>query len=265
LIELLVVIAVIAILLAILLPALAAARQTARASACAMNVRSVAQAIHMYQDENRDRGPHWSAWQTYHGDTDMPDPNDTPGPGWAELIEPYVSTMDAFACPGRPKMLTAGGVPAIKVAFFLQSRYTAFRNGGALYTSLNVPEVQFGDRFVLLGDATNPVLFSRPYGDSVKSPNVDPDDARWQAVFYENERRPHSGGKYSDGGGGSGSSGAVDPTQPVGGGNAGSQRSSGEGASNLGFMDGHVGLFGSYVPSRMTWHGSQMKAWGEVH
>jgi prepilin-type processing-associated H-X9-DG protein len=261
----LVVITVIAVLLGLLLPALAGARQTARGSACSMNVRSVAAAIHMYQDENKDRGPHWSAWQTYHGDSDMPDPNDTPGLGWAELVEPYVTTMDAFLCAGRPKMMTVKGVPAIKVAFFLQSRYTAYRNGGALYTSLNVPEVQFGDKFVLLGDATNPVLFSRPYGDSIKSPNVDPDDARWQAVFYANERRPHSGGKYADGGGGSGSSGAVDPTQPVGGGNAASTASRGEGAANLGFMDGHVGLWGAYVKSAMSWDGNGMRAWGDVH
>lgn len=264
LIELLVVIAVIAILVAIVLPALAGARQTARGSACAMNVRSTSAAIHMYQDAWRDRGPHWSAWQTYRGDSDMPDPNDTPGPGWAELVEEHVSTPEAFLCAGRPKVTTSAGVPAIRVAFFLQSRYTAFRRGGAMYTSLNVPEVQFADRFVLTGDATNPVLFSRPYGDSVKSPNVDPDDARWQAVFYEGERRPHSGGKYNDGGGGSGSSGAIDPNAPGGGGNLASERSSGEGAANLGFMDGHVGLWAGFVRGRMTWHGSQMKSWGEV-
>jgi len=264
LVELLVVIAVIAILIALILPALGGARATARTASCAANVHSVAQALAMYTEENRERGPHWSAWQTYHGDSDMPDPNDTPGPGWAELVEPYVQTMDAYLCAGRPKALRDNGEPAIKVAFFLQSRFTAARNNHALYTSLNVPEVQFGDRFVTLGDATNPVLFSRPYGDSVKAPNVDPDDARWQAVFYPNERRPHAAGKYNDGGGGSGSTGAVDPTQPVGGGNAASSIDRGEGASNIGFIDGHVGLFNGYTPGRMTWHGWQMRAWGDV-
>ena len=258
LVELLVVIAVIAILIALLLPSLKGARETARAGGCLSNIRSVAQAITIYSDENHERGPHWSGWQTYHGDTDMPDPNDTPGPGWAELIEPHVQTMQAFIDPAR-------NVPAIKVAFFLQSRFTSARNNHQLYTSLNVPDVQFADRFVLLGDATNPVLFSRPYGDSIKSPNVDPDDARWQAVFYPNERRPHSAGKYADGGGGSGSPAGVDPSQPVGGGNLDTSIVSGEGAANIGFIDGHAGLFSRYDPARMTWSGWQMKSWKDTY
>jgi prepilin-type N-terminal cleavage/methylation domain-containing protein/prepilin-type processing-associated H-X9-DG protein len=258
LIELLVVIAIIAVLIGILLPVLKGARESGRVGACGSNIRGVAQALTMYADENRERGPHWSGWQTYHGDSDMPDPDDTSGPGWAELIEPHVQTMEAFTDPSRK-------LAAIRVAYFLQSRYTAVRNGHRLYTSLNVPDVQFGDRFVLTGDATNPVLFSRPYGDSIKAPNVDPDDARWQAVFYPNERRPHSAGKYTDGGGGSGSSGAIDPTQPGGGGNLASNGMRGEGAANIGFIDGHVGLYQQYSPGRMTWHGSQMKGWAEVN
>lgn len=264
LVELLVVIAVIAVLVAILLPALAGARATARNTACASNVRSVVQAMTMYAEESRERGPHWSAWQTYKGDSEFPDGNDTPGLGWAELVEPYVQTMDAFGCAGRGRMLTDGGQNAVRVAFFLQSRFTAARNAQQFYTSLNVPEVQFSDRFVLTGDATNAVLFSRPYGDSVKAPNVDPDDARWQAVFYPNERRPHAAGKYADGGGGSGSSGAIDPSQPVGGGNLASAIARGEGGANIGFMDGHVGLFGAFSPAKMTWHGWQMRGWAQV-
>jgi prepilin-type N-terminal cleavage/methylation domain-containing protein/prepilin-type processing-associated H-X9-DG protein len=258
LIELLVVIAIIAILMALLLPSLKGAREAARAGVCGSNIRSVIQAITMYADENRERGPHWSGWQTYHGDSDIPDPTDSPGLGWAELIEPHVQTMEAFTDPSRK-------MAAIKVAYFLQSRFTSARNRHQLYTSLNVPDIQFSDRFVLVGDGTNPVLFARPYGDSTKSPNVDPDDARWQAVFYPNERRPHSAGKYADGGGGSGSPGGVDPTQPVGGGNAATTIVSGEGASNIGFIDGHVGLFKSYIPGRMTWHGSHMKGWADAY
>lgn len=56
------------------------------------------------------------------------------------------------------------------MAYFLQSRYTASKNAGRLYTSLNVPDVQFGDRFVLTGDATNPVLFAvvRGFGEAAE-------------------------------------------------------------------------------------------------
>jgi prepilin-type N-terminal cleavage/methylation domain-containing protein/prepilin-type processing-associated H-X9-DG protein len=265
LIELLVVIAVIAVLIGILLPALAGARATARGSACASNVRSVAAGMLMYSEENKERGPHWSAWQTYQGNETG---DDTPGPGWAELVEPYLSTMDGYLCAGRPKVVRGDGERALRVAFFLQSRYTAARTGHAFYRSLNVPEVQFGDKFVLSGDATNPALFAAPYGDSPKAANVDPDDARWQAVFYANERRPHAMGKYADGGGGSGSTGAVDPNNPVNpgsGGNAASGISSGEGGANIGFIDGHVAMFGAFAPARMTWHGFAMKAWGAVN
>lgn len=264
LIELLVVIAVIAVLIGILLPVLAGARATARGTSCAINVRSVSAAMQMYSEENKERGPHWSAWQTYQGDGTG---DDTPGPGWAELVEPHLSTMEAFACAGRPRRTRPDGQGALKVAFFLQARFTASRTGGQFYKGLNVPEVQFGDKFVLTGDGTNPALFSAPYGDSPKAPNVDPDDARWQAVFYANERRPHAAGKYADGGGGSGATGGVDPNNPVSpgtGGNAASGIASGEGGANIGFIDGHVALFSAFVPSRMTWHGFAMKGWGEV-
>jgi prepilin-type N-terminal cleavage/methylation domain-containing protein len=55
LIELLVVIAVIALLIGILLPSLGKARETARTVACAVNLRSVGQASHMYGNDNDDR------------------------------------------------------------------------------------------------------------------------------------------------------------------------------------------------------------------
>jgi prepilin-type N-terminal cleavage/methylation domain-containing protein len=261
-VELLVVIAIIGVLLAILLPALKGAREHSRAGACAANLRSLGQALTMYADDHRERGPHWSAWHTYQGDGTG---DDTPGPGWAELVEPDLRTLGALLCPGRPRVLRTAGTapePAVRVAYFLQSRFTALRNAGRLYTSLNVPEVQLADRFVLAGDGTNPTLFSAPYGDSPKAPNVDPDDARWQAVFYAGERRPHAAGKYADGGGGSGSPGAIDPDNPaVPGGNPASTITRGEGAATLVFGDGHVGLFGQFDRARMTWHGWEMRDW----
>jgi prepilin-type N-terminal cleavage/methylation domain-containing protein/prepilin-type processing-associated H-X9-DG protein len=53
LIELLVVIAIIAILVSILLPALAAARQESRAVKCAVNMRTIAQGVAVYETDNR--------------------------------------------------------------------------------------------------------------------------------------------------------------------------------------------------------------------
>src|SRR5215468_608310 len=53
LIELLVVIAIIAILVAILLPALGAARAESRATKCAVNMRTIAQGVAVYETDNR--------------------------------------------------------------------------------------------------------------------------------------------------------------------------------------------------------------------
>jgi prepilin-type N-terminal cleavage/methylation domain-containing protein/prepilin-type processing-associated H-X9-DG protein len=53
LVELLVVIGIIALLIAILLPALAKARSSARTVACASNLRSIVQGMHLYATQNK--------------------------------------------------------------------------------------------------------------------------------------------------------------------------------------------------------------------
>ncbi|QQS10430.1 MAG: prepilin-type N-terminal cleavage/methylation domain-containing protein [Phycisphaerales bacterium] len=219
LIELLVVIAIIALLIGLLLPALATARSTARATKCTVNVRSVTQVLAAYADDFRETFPHWSAWQTYHGDGSTNE--DTPGPGWAELLEPYMGTMEAFTCAARTN-------PPLPVAFFLQSRYTAHLHGQVFYRSLRLPQVFTTDAFVMTGDATHESLLHEPYGTPHRVPNMDPDDARWQAVFYPGEKRPHMG------------------------------------LSNLGFIDGHAGRFKEFDRIRMTWDGRDHKSWDQV-
>ncbi|MGH7132979.1 MAG: type II secretion system protein, partial [Phycisphaerales bacterium] len=178
LIELLVVIALIALLIGILMPALAGARRAARTTKCLANVRSVSQSLTMYANAARDRFPHWSAWQTYHGDGSSSE--DTPGAGWVELMEPQVSTLEMFQCASRRQ----GDLP---VAFFLQSRYTSLLHNAQFFTSISMPQVHFASEFVLMGDATNKSLLAAPYGTPHLVHNYDPDDARWQAVFYPGE------------------------------------------------------------------------------
>jgi hypothetical protein len=226
LIELLVVIAIIAILSAILLPAIGSVRATARTRKCSVNQRSVAQAFQLYAADNKEYFPHWSSWQTYHGNGTG---EDTAGPGWAELVEPYVDSFEVFKDPAR-------NLPELTVAFFIQARFTAAQTQHKFYQSLHAPDVKLTSQFVMLGDGTNPNLYAAPYGSSHTQPNVDPDDARWQAVFYPKEKRPHPG-KSSDG----------------------------EGATNLAFFDGHVSEFKQFEADLLTWHGNRMLPWAQVY
>lgn len=225
LIELLVVIAIIAVLIGMLMPALAAAREAARTVKCSANVRTVAMAMTSYSNDNRENFPHWSAWRTYHGDGSSNE--DTQGPGWAELLEPNLGTMEAFTCAARVS-------DKLPVAYFLQSRYTASLTGGQFYRSLRWSQVQLTSMFVLTGDGTNVSLYAAPFGEPHLVPNVDPDDARWQAVFYAGEKRPHKG------------------PAPAGG-------------ANIGFLDGHVSFEGADDRARMSWHGRKMQGWAETH
>ncbi|MDP1661811.1 MAG: prepilin-type N-terminal cleavage/methylation domain-containing protein [Phycisphaerales bacterium] len=224
LIELLVVIAVIALLVGILLPALAGAREAARTTKCLSNCRSVQIALTTYATDARDKFPHWSAWQTLDGDGSSNE--DTPGKGWAELVQPNLETWEVMECPSRR-------MASIKVAYFLQSKFLGSITQYRFYQSLSWPQVHITDKFVLTGDATNPYLFAAPYGGPHQVPNVDPDDAREPATLYAGEkgREPHKGG-------GAGSA--------------------------IGFLDGHTATFKAYERSAMTWHGSEMKSWDEV-
>ncbi|MFZ4575159.1 MAG: type II secretion system protein [Phycisphaerales bacterium] len=226
LIELLVVIAVIATLIGILLPALGGARESSRATKCKTNVRTLAQSLQVYAGDHREIFPHWSAWQVYGGDGFSNE--DTPGPGWAELLEPYLDPqvtgrLDAFKCPTRLR-------DEIAVAYFLQSRYTSSLVGIHFRRSIRLSQIEFSSQFVLTGDATNPYLFAGPYGGPHRVPNVDPDDAREPATLYDGEgdRVPHKAG------------------------------------SMLGYLDAHVEPAKKYESGKMTWHGRAMKSWEEM-
>ena len=64
LVELLVVIGIIALLVSILLPALATAREQAQRTACLSNLRSLGQAVAVYQAEHKGVYPPLSSWAT---------------------------------------------------------------------------------------------------------------------------------------------------------------------------------------------------------
>lgn len=229
LVELLVVIAIIGILISLTLPALAGARAVAHTTVCAVNLRSVGQAFTLYTDANREISPHWSGWHTYRGDGTG---DDTLGLGWVELLETQLESVECFKDPARK-------VPEVPFAYFLQSRFSRFmnyRNVGpslaaaneGMFSSYSTNQITFNSMFVVAGDANNKTLLSAPYGDSPKSPNCDPDDARWPGALFPGELRPHRGN------------------------------------SNLLFLDGHVDRFKAFEPSRTTWHGSRQSSWTDL-
>ena len=90
----LVVIAIIAILAAILFPVFAQARGKARQAVCASNLKQVASAIIMYQQDYEGLGP-------VNRDC-APQTICQPGKanvGWIDILQPYVKSMNVFKCP----------------------------------------------------------------------------------------------------------------------------------------------------------------------
>jgi prepilin-type N-terminal cleavage/methylation domain-containing protein len=220
LIELLVVISVIALLVALVLPALGKSRDASRQTKCLANVRSIGQALIAYADESKDRFPHWSAWQLWGGDGTPPD---SPGPGWTELLQPYVSGVEVYHDPARPRDLAP-------FCYFMQARYT-YGVYQRTYTSLEHWKVQFPSAFVLAGDCNNAFQYAAPYGINSFPPDCDQDDADQEAVFV-------SGGLFAHG-----------------------VRRDGVGKSNVLFLDDHAATFGEFEPARMTWHASRFSDW----
>jgi prepilin-type N-terminal cleavage/methylation domain-containing protein/prepilin-type processing-associated H-X9-DG protein len=100
LIELLVVIAIIAILAAILFPVFSQAREKARAISCLSNMKQMATATMMYQQDYDEvlffRAS--SATQIMR----TPLPNSSNAAKWWNVVMPYVKSNQLFACPSDP-------------------------------------------------------------------------------------------------------------------------------------------------------------------
>ena len=101
LIELLVVIAIIAILAAILFPVFARAKEAAKRTACLSNVRQIAEATLMYENDEDDRLPdRRDIKRDLRGTATWSWPPSDPRGGWAAVVlAPYVKNRDLWACP----------------------------------------------------------------------------------------------------------------------------------------------------------------------
>jgi prepilin-type N-terminal cleavage/methylation domain-containing protein/prepilin-type processing-associated H-X9-DG protein len=93
LIELLVVVAIIALLLAITVPALSRARRKASATHCLSNLHGLGQSMLMYLGDSKDIMP-LAAQMPSLGLNDLP--------SIADVLQPYVGTPRALACPADP-------------------------------------------------------------------------------------------------------------------------------------------------------------------
>jgi prepilin-type N-terminal cleavage/methylation domain-containing protein len=110
LIELLVVISIIALLIAILLPALSKARESATRLKCLVNARSIAQAMLMASNDNKQKLPDTGNWNGYFNEISTVKksrPYHMNG-GARNYMQRYGLVRDSFYCPNTPQANTDG-------------------------------------------------------------------------------------------------------------------------------------------------------------
>jgi len=113
LIELLVVIAIIAILAAILFPVFGRARENARKSSCASNLKQLGLAAQMYSQDFDEILPRIYV-------------NDPSSKSWAQIIQPYVKSTQAFNCPSYSDINYDGTFYSEKLAYGMNARFDPF-------------------------------------------------------------------------------------------------------------------------------------------
>jgi len=153
LIELLVVIAIIAILAAILFPVFAQAREKARAISCLSNMKQLALAWIMYQQDNSECGP--SGTDVY-----------AAGRGWAGQLYPDVKSTGAYLCPDDASLSSPTTNPkGYGVSYGVNENLFVNANGhdlvgfGAIapFHGINISKVNAPGKTVLMFEVQNAV------------------------------------------------------------------------------------------------------------
>ncbi|MEZ6318633.1 MAG: prepilin-type N-terminal cleavage/methylation domain-containing protein, partial [Phycisphaerales bacterium] len=200
LIELLVVIAIIALLIGILLPALGHARETAMNTTCAVNMRSVGQATHLYANDNKDRiWPEHGKWAKIKID---PAPAaDLPQYEAGPVFEYLDNADEVLGCP-KAKRRGAGDVDASLLFKWKDAQvdfdYTMIRGvqGAQLY---NRARLAYVDRIEKYEGAPKTQIFDAEFKDylvAFESMPIFVEESTW---FYNGVRKGGNDDEYQDG------------------------------------------------------------------
>ncbi len=161
LIELLVVIAIIAILAAILFPVFARARENARKSTCLSNMKQIALAETMYEQDYDERT---AAIYSYPANTTLSLYT------WIDMLMPYCKNTGIFTCPSsqyKYRVVTVAGRPWSYGSYGGNRTWTA--GGELVYAYRSTATLQYPAETFLAGDSNLGDSYVRWSGGTVEN------------------------------------------------------------------------------------------------
>jgi prepilin-type N-terminal cleavage/methylation domain-containing protein/prepilin-type processing-associated H-X9-DG protein len=164
LIELLVVIAIIAILAAILFPVFARARENARRTSCASNLKQINLGFAQYTQDYDEHYPPYRSASGGAAYTERPF-------GWADALQPYLSSAQIFQCPSEtngpvasPGVATGMGYTDYAYNLWIGG-YTGSQQTGLSLATFTQPTLTVIACDYTTENADNYVIGAEPYSD----------------------------------------------------------------------------------------------------